>query len=753
MISYGRAVWLTVCILLALHIEGSHQQTQPQCTTPTRLRGRCISIYECDSILDYFKQRILTWEEREFLRKSQCTGATSGRQPFVCCPGNGSKPVVPSPVSPAEQASTTTAPTPTSDALLDQLAGGLLPNPKKNECGVSIGMRIYGGENADIDEFPWLALMQYENRKGERKFSCGGSLINKRYVLTAAHCVTGEVERKEGTLVAVRLGEYNTNTDIDCVIEEQEEICADPPIDVAVESSLVYPEYDEMAHAHDIALVRLARSIEYSDFVQPVCLPLTDFRASKAGEVNFVTGFGRTLKGSRSVIKQKLGIKVYEHDRCREKYATKNSLITSNQICAGGEFAKDSCHGDSGGPLMKLQKVWYLEGIVSYGNRSYQLILVKLAVTIVMARRIEFVLLVPLIAGMVCHNVNLVFGQESCRTPDHRDGACMPVQQCPSIRDEFFNTDRVLDEDEIDYLRKLQCKTQDVKICCPDGVTTVDRNPTAVRDGLPNPKAFECGLDTLADRIIGGNYTAIDEFPWYALLEYESKKGERAFKCGGSLINGRYILTAAHCLANKKIDEGERLVNVRLGEYNTATEMDCEEGDTFNCADPPQNFGIEAQILHPGYDKNGPFQHHDIALIRLDRDVIMNNFVSPVCLPPDNFTPTSPNLNVTAVGFGHTGRQRHSGIKKKAQFPVFAQEECDKKWKNIEIIEQQLCAGGVFGIDSCSGDSGGPLMVRRFYWIQEGVISFGNQCALEGWPGVYTRVSSYLDWIRQNVRR
>uniref|UniRef100_A0A182PAD4 CLIP domain-containing serine protease n=1 Tax=Anopheles epiroticus TaxID=199890 RepID=A0A182PAD4_9DIPT len=361
MASYIRPVaWVTVCtVLLALHIG--------ECTTPTRLRGRCISIYECDSILNYFKQRILTWEEREFLRKSQCTGATSGRQPFVCCPGNGAKPVVaPTPVpSPAEQPSTTAAPAPSNDAALqDQL---------------------------------------------------------------------------------------------------------------------------------------------------------------------------------------KLGIKVYDHNRCREKYATKNSNITTNQICAGGEFAKDSCHGDSGGPLMKLQKVWYLEGIVSYGNRCgledwpgiYS------HVPAYMAWVIECCpLLLLLLIDLTC----IAHGQESCRTPDHRDGVCQPVQQCPSIRDEFFNSDRVLSEDEIDYLRRLQCKTKDVTICCPDG---------------------------------------------------------------------------------------------------------------------------------------------------------------------------------------------HSGIKKKAQFPVFAQEECDKKWKNIEIIEQQLCAGGVFGIDSCSGDSGGPLMVRRFYWIQEGIMPFVvllllvTGCALE----------------------
>lgn len=353
-----------VVVLLAACIGGSLQQ---QCTTPTRLRGRCISIYECESILNFFKDRLLTWEERDFLQRSQCTGATSGRAPYVCCPGNGASPVVAPTGAPAATVRPSTA-APASD-VSQQLAGGLLPNPKKNECGTSIGIRIYGGENADIDEFPWLALLQYENRKLERKYSCGGSLINQRYVITAAHCVIGEVERKEGKLVGVRLGEYNTNTEIDCVQEDQEQICADPPIDAGIESTLPHPQYDEASHAHDIALVRLSRTIQYTDFVKPVCLPLTDFRASNEGEVNYVTGFGRTLKGSRSVIKQKLGIKVYDHERCREKYATKNAVITANQICAGGEFAKDSCHGDSGGPLMKLQKVWFLEGVVSYGNR------------------------------------------------------------------------------------------------------------------------------------------------------------------------------------------------------------------------------------------------------------------------------------------------------------------------------------------------------------------------------------------------
>ncbi|XP_052567354.1 CLIP domain-containing serine protease B9-like isoform X1 [Culex pipiens pallens] len=73
----------------------------------------------------------------------------------------------------------------------------------------------------------------------------------------------------------------------------------------------------------------------------------TDFRSSMAGDVNFVTGFGRTLKGSRDPIKQKQGIKVYDQERSRAKFATKNGDMRRWRLC----------QGDSGGPLMKLQMV------------------------------------------------------------------------------------------------------------------------------------------------------------------------------------------------------------------------------------------------------------------------------------------------------------------------------------------------------------------------------------------------------------
>lgn len=93
------------------------------------------------------------------------------------------------------------------------------------------------------------------------------------------------------------MGEYDTTTEIDCITLDGEQICADPPIDVPVEEKLAHPEYNEKSMLNDIALLRLDRDIQRTDFIQPVCLPASNFKNSLAGDVNFVTGFGRTLQG------------------------------------------------------------------------------------------------------------------------------------------------------------------------------------------------------------------------------------------------------------------------------------------------------------------------------------------------------------------------------------------------------------------------------------------------------------------------
>ncbi|XP_058453523.1 CLIP domain-containing serine protease B10-like [Malaya genurostris] len=365
---------------------------------------------------------------------------------------------------------------------------------------------------------------------------------------------------------------------------------------------------------------------------------------------------------------------------------------------------------------------------------------------------------------MVMHG-SWVWCQNACRTPNRRDGRCVPRDECRSFV-QYFSPDRILTVDELTFVRLSSCSESPPKICCPDrvstGTTSVVTSTVATPSGvsydftglLPDPRQYECGLDFLADRIYGGESTSLEEFPWYALLEYVTKKGERVFECGGSLINKRYVLTAAHCLDNVKLDDGEIFANVRLGEHNTATDVDCEEDDgEVTCSDPPQNIGFEEVIVHPRYSKVDQNQHHDIALVRLDRDATLSKYVTPICLPEAGFSPTKAGQNVTITGFGHTGRKRHSGIKQKAHVPIVDPDQCQAKWgKRITVGDGQLCAGGHFNIDACHGDSGGPLMTQRLYWTIEGIVSFGNRCGLEGWAGMYTRVASYVGWIKSVIR-
>lgn len=89
-----------------------------------------------------------------------------------------------------------------------------------------------------------------------------------------------------------------------------------------------------------------------------------------------------------------------------------------------------------------------------------------------------------------------------------------------------------------------------------------------------------------------------------------------------------------------------------------------------------------------------------------------------------------------------------------------ANAECNRIYsaQRITLQSSQFCAGGEKGRDSCQGDSGGPIMAidtstRTAYWYLAGVVSFGpSPCGLEGWPGVYTRMGNYVEWIESKLR-
>lgn len=96
----------------------------------------------------------------------------------------------------------------------------------------------------------------------------------------------------------------------------------------------------------------------------------------------------------------------------------------------------------------------------------------------------------------------------------------------------------------------------------------------------------------------------------------------------------------------------------------------------------------------------------------------------------------------------------------KVKVPIITTDACNSKIRQKGgITAEQICAGGESGKDSCQGDSGGPLMNEfsesldaKPRWYQEGIVSWGVGCGIIGYPAIYTRVSSYMDWIRETLK-
>ncbi|XP_075974162.1 phenoloxidase-activating enzyme 1-like [Anticarsia gemmatalis] len=351
-------MWKRVCVVFVSTLFWSCVLSD-DCTTPLGRSSECVSLYDCPDLLTAFEQRPLPPNVVSYLRQSQC--GFEGYVPRVCCG--------PLPDQEATQRPTPRPrprPTESSSSSEDYSPDDSSPAPR-NKCGIDTnGDRIYGGQFTDLDEFPWMALMGYRTRKGTTTYQCGGVLINRRYVLTAAHCITGAIEREVGSLSTVRLGEYDTQSDVDCL----DSTCADRPQEIPVASSFPHPGYIDgnKNRRDDIGIVRLAKRATFSYYVQPICLVDESERLTPGNDV-FVAGWGKTLDGRNSPIKLKLGLPIFKKDDCVSKYRTLGAVLGENQLCAGGAFAEDACRGDSGGPLMKKRPdgVWETVGVVSFG--------------------------------------------------------------------------------------------------------------------------------------------------------------------------------------------------------------------------------------------------------------------------------------------------------------------------------------------------------------------------------------------------
>ncbi|XP_075154143.1 CLIP and Tryp_SPc domain-containing lethal (2) k05911 [Haematobia irritans] len=233
---------------------------------------------------------------------------------------------------------------------------GVNSNGLPLQCGM-VGPdqeRIVGGTNASPNEFPWIAVIF----KSGKQF-CGGSLITNNHILTAAHCVA-RMTSWDVAALTVHLGDYNIRTDYEV-----------KHVSRRVKRLVRHKGFDFSTLHNDIAILTLSEPVKFTKEIQPVCLPTSPAqqRSSYSGHLATVAGWGSLREnGPQPSILQKVQIPIWNNAECASKYGRAAPAgIIESMVCAG-QAAKDSCSGDSGGPMTVNEGGRFVQvGVVSWG--------------------------------------------------------------------------------------------------------------------------------------------------------------------------------------------------------------------------------------------------------------------------------------------------------------------------------------------------------------------------------------------------
>ncbi|XP_005810913.1 testisin-like [Xiphophorus maculatus] len=245
----------------------------------------------------------------------------------------------------------------------------------------------------------------------------------------------------------------------------------------------------------------------------------------------------------------------------------------------------------------------------------------------------------------------------------------------------------------------------------------------------------ECGFTPRNFKIVGGQDASPGRWPWQVELQLSGW-----FMCGGSLINKKWVLTAAHCIT----DPTPSLWKAVLGQQNRR--------DKHMKTVVRRNIG--KIIVHPKF--NQTTNDNDIALLRLSSPVQFTDYIRPVCLAASG-SRFNNGTDSWVTGWGNVAEgvplPRPQTLQE-VKVPVIGNRQCNCLLGRLSITDNMICAGVLSGgRDSCQGDSGGPMVNKQdSRWIQSGVVSFGLGCARPNLPGVYTRVSRYQSWINSVIR-
>ncbi|XP_069748526.1 enteropeptidase [Narcine bancroftii] len=233
-------------------------------------------------------------------------------------------------------------------------------------------------------------------------------------------------------------------------------------------------------------------------------------------------------------------------------------------------------------------------------------------------------------------------------------------------------------------------------------------------------------------KIVGGNDAREGTWPWMVSLHFDGRH-----HCGATLVSRQWLVSAAHCMYGR---------NLKPSRWKAVLGLHTQLNLTY-----PQTRiqPIDHILINPHYNRRT--KDSDIVLLRLESVINYTEYIQPACLP-DPRQQFAPGINCSIAGWGAVSQGGPPPlVLQEVKVPLIANQKCQEQLPQYKITQNMMCAGDEEGgRDTCQGDSGGPLVCKQDdQWFLAGVTSFGHGCGLPKSPGVYVRITEFLDWIHE----